>query len=48
MLKRKYVDQQNLTEKDFESLAKDVSEVIYYFNGVPDFKPLDYEPSDKF
>ncbi|CAD8131900.1 unnamed protein product [Paramecium pentaurelia] len=48
ILKRKYIDQQNLNEKDFEQLAKDISDVIFYKEGIPDFKPIDYEPSDKF
>ncbi|CAD8140385.1 unnamed protein product [Paramecium octaurelia] len=48
ILKRKYIDQPNLTEKDYEQLAKDVCDIIHYNNGVPDFKPIDYEPNDKF
>ncbi|CAK72617.1 unnamed protein product (macronuclear) [Paramecium tetraurelia] len=48
ILKRKYIDQPNLTEKDYEQLAKDVCAIIHYNNGIPDFKPIDYEPNDKF
>ncbi|CAD8127009.1 unnamed protein product [Paramecium sonneborni] len=47
IIKHKYIDQQNLTEKDFEQLAKDINNIIYYREGIPDFKPIDYEPSDK-
>ncbi|CAK60645.1 unnamed protein product (macronuclear) [Paramecium tetraurelia] len=48
ILKRKYLDEQNLSEKDFEQLAKDISESIFYKEGIPEYKQIDYEPSDKF